>query len=107
MDLINQACDTLSFIKKRKARYDVLNETLKALQGDFAMHFDGMDCDIEAKVIKLLDNILGAELASYWLYECCSMPNGGKITDNGKTFRIKSIGDVKRYARYLSKMGAK
>lgn len=103
MDLIKHACDTLSLIAQRKEKYDAVNAQMRGLQGEFYTHCEAMDNDIETGVIKLLDNILGAELASYWLYECSAMPNGGKITDNGKTFRIKSIGDVKRYARYLSK----
>lgn len=102
-DLIDKACDTLSLIAQRKEKYDVLNKMLCELQGDFHDRIEAVDIKIEDAVIKLLDNILGAELASYWLYECSSMPNGGKITDNGKTFRIKSIGDLKRYARFLSK----
>lgn len=103
MDLINQACDTLSLIAQRKEKYDEVNAILRNLQGDFHVSVEAMDEKVENAVIKLLDDILGAELASYWLYECGSMPNGGKITDNGKVFRIKSIGDVKRYAGYLVK----
>ena len=104
MNLINQACDTLSIIERQDKKYHNLNRTIRNLQGDFSTHLHTMDDNIQSAVIDLLDNILDGELASYWLYECVDHKDGGLIVDNGKEFRIKSIGDVKRYARYLAKV---
>ena len=104
MDLIDKACEVLATIQKRKSAYDSINTILRQTQGDFATQIEAMDNDIENAVVKLLDEILGAELASYWLYECSLMPNGGRIEDNGKKWRIKTIRDVKKYARHLAKV---
>ena len=104
MNSIDEACKLLAIIAKSKARYDSVNATLRGIQGDFPTHIEAIDIEVEDAVIKMLDKMLGAELASYWLYEC----DGGKgraglIEDDGREWRIKSIGDVKRYARFRAR----
>ena len=106
MDLINKACDVLAIIKRQDDKYRTINSAIRELQGDFSTHLNTMDDAIQSSVVALLDNILGAELASYWLYECVDHKDGGMIEDNGKKWRIKTIQDVKKYARHLAKLKA-
>ncbi len=48
--------------------------------------------------VKMLDVILGDDLASYYFYEASMMQNGGKIVlTNGKEYPIQTINDVIKY----------
>ena len=105
MDMITEACNLLALIAKRKRDYERALKPLQALQGDFNIDMDAMDAVLEDAIIKMLDKMLGAELASYWLYECDGGEGrAGRIEDNGKEWRIKSIGDVRRYAKHCAKL---
>lgn len=97
------ALDILEIIDKKKDAYDKINSEIKKIQPDFSTHLFVVDYELEGKFINLLDEILGSEIASYYLYECKNMKNGGIITDKGKEFKIKSIADVKKYLDFLKK----
>ncbi len=48
--------------------------------------------------VKLLDEILGDNIASYYFYEASLMKDGGFIEDNGVKYPIRSVKDVITYA---------
>ena len=84
-------------IVDQKEKYDKINEEIKKLQPDFSSLVNFVDGKILDKLIKLIDEILGEKLASYFL-ECQSMKGGGKITiDNREVFSIRNIKDLEFY----------
>ena len=99
MSLIQEkALDLLELIKKRDNYYSEANSLLQKLQGDFPSTVQFMDASVFEAVIKLLDVILGDELASYYIYECTLMKGGGAIHEReGKVWTINSIESLRKY----------
>ncbi|NBW19861.1 MAG: hypothetical protein EBR82_68995 [Caulobacteraceae bacterium] len=103
-DLIDHACEMLQLMEAAEEVLRPVNQTLQVLYGDFYPHHGIATQGIENKLVVLLDEILGDELASYYLYECRRMPGGGLIKEkNGKAWPIKSVSDVRKYAKHLAK----
>ena len=97
-DVIAQALSLVDAMAKANKRYRDLNNQIKKVQGsDFPTYIPYCDERIENETVKLLDVILGDEIASYFLYECPSMPEGGRMIVKGKEWRIKTISDVAKY----------
>lgn len=97
-----KALALLETIRNRTDAYYKVNKDLQKLQGDFNAHVQLIDIHIETQLVDLLDNILGDELASYYLFEVSSMKEGGLIVPRRKRhptleYRIKTIKDVKTY----------
>lgn len=91
------AFELIELILKKEEAYNKINRLIEKEQCA-ACGFRCMDGQIEDSVMNLLDSVLGDEIASYFMYECSMMPNGGMIThEDGKTWRISSIKDVKDY----------
>lgn len=99
---VKQALNILSVMESRKQEYSKINDLLRSVQEDFPSYQTAVDAKIEIAVVTLLDQILGDELASYYLYECLNMPKGGSISPNMKkypklSYKLKSVKDVEKY----------
>ena len=95
---VETALSLLGLIAERKDAYHELSRTIMGVQGaDFHFQLNAMDGAIEGAVVALLDEILGDTMATYFLYECQHMKDGGFIEFEGKRWPIKTIDDVRRY----------
>lgn len=94
--LQKQALALTNLIVVKKKKYWELNKKIAKLQGDFPTHLQIFDDEIGDFTIKLLDEILGDELASYFIYECQS-GNPKFILDKGVKYPIKTIKDLEKY----------
>jgi len=102
--LIEHACEMLQLMEADEDALLSVNQTLKDLYGDFHPHQNIMTQGIAGNLVKLLDEILGDSLASYYLCECRNMAKGGMIIEkNGKKWPIRNIADVRKYAKHLAK----
>lgn len=95
--LKEKALVLLELIATKDKEYDVVNDMLTKIQGDFPTHVNYCDMAIEDKLVRLLNDILGDDIASYFLYEARGMPNGGMIVEDGIEYPIKTIEDVMAY----------
>jgi len=102
-DPIGSAIQVLRIIELENGRYTQLNKTAWEVQGDRAITLFPMSVTVENGVVAFLDAVLGADLASYYLYEASNMPKGGGITESdGSEWPIKTTADVEAYARYIA-----
>jgi hypothetical protein len=93
--LCSKALKTLKALHEAHQKYDKVNDYLrKEIGGDFCPTLL-VNEQVEDQVVKLLDFILGDEIASYFMYECT--PNSGSIKHNGKEWKIRTIDDVAKY----------
>ncbi len=105
-DLQANAIRVLRSLRTAKAKYDRLNDFVsKTINDDFAPVFTSCDARLETEVVKLLDAILGDEIASYWLYEC-TRNFEGKIIKDGTEYQIRTIEDVIAYVDAMNKGSA-
>ena len=99
-DLQKQALAVIDVIEARRAEYQMVNDSLRKLQGDFPTQLPVIDSNCFHSIVDLLDKILGDELASYFLFECVGA-DGGCITVDGVEYRIKNIKDIETYLNRL------
>lgn len=92
-----RALETLQTFDERKVLYKAANDAIKATNQDFPSLINMIDPAIETSIVKVLDAVLGDEIASYYINEIQFMNDGGSITENGKTWRIKTVDDVRAY----------
>lgn len=92
-----RALEALEVFDSRNVLYTSANAAVKALNPDFPSRINMIDSAIETSIVKVLDAVLGDEIASYYLNETKLMGDGGSITENGKTWRIKTVDDVRAY----------
>lgn len=95
-----QAIELIRLIEEREKEYYEVNNQLRKLQGDFYTYIQINDERVGAEMVKLLDKILkpaGCELASYYLYECTGMKDGGAIYEGIVEYKIRDIEDLKKY----------
>lgn len=98
--LIEFALNTLSTIHQEEQRYSNANRVLRGLDSDFPIQVQAVSGTIITSVVRLLDAILGDEIASYFLFEASNMKDGGKIIEtDGKEWPIRSLDDVKAYVQ--------
>lgn len=91
------ALNLLRIMHQRRMQYDSVNAGIKRLQPDFPSLVTMIDIDIEREAVRLLDVVLGDEIASYFLY-VINMKDGGSITElDGVEWPIKSVEDVEAY----------
>lgn len=93
----------LELMETRRASYELINDSLRGLQGDFPTLVKYIDGETENKFVDLLDAILGDDLATYYLYEVSGpyglreRSGGGSYTINGREWIIKTIADVAKF----------
>lgn len=92
-----RALETLDVFDKRRLLYDTVNQSIKDLNPDFPSLITMIDEKIETSIVNVLDSILGAEIASYYLNECRFMKDGGYIIEDGKKWPIRTVDDVRAY----------
>lgn len=93
----DHAIELIALIEKKNAEYQKINDEMRKVLGDFSSHIEIMNENIYSSVANLLDEIIGGELASYYLFECSNMQGGGSICDDGVEYRIANIEDLKAY----------
>lgn len=92
------ALEMLAIFDDRKILYDSVNKVIKNLNPDFPSLVNMIDVKIETSMLKVLDAVLGDEIASYYLNEVPFMKDGGHIIEtNGVKWLIKSLDDVRAY----------
>jgi hypothetical protein len=92
------ALNTLSTIHEEEKRYDQANAVIRKIEPDFPATMLAMSGTCNTSVVKLLDAILGDEIASYFLFEAVGMKGGGKIIEtDGVEYPIRNVEDVKAY----------
>lgn len=96
-EIQERALETLEVFDARNALYKSANAAVKALNPDFPSFVNMIDPAIETAIVKVLDAVLGDEIASYYINEVQFMKGGGSITENGKTWSIKTVDDVRAY----------
>lgn len=102
--LIDHAIELIALIEKKEAEYRKVNDEMRRIQGDFSSHIEVMNEGVFSGVVNLLDEIIGDELASYYLFECRNMKDGGAIHDvDGVVYKIRNIDDVKAYMDAMAK----
>lgn len=92
-----RALETLKIFHERRSLYDSANKSIKGLNPDFPSLVNFIDPDLETSIVKVLDVVLGDEIASYFLNEIPFMKDGGLITYDGKIWLIKTFDDVRAY----------
>jgi len=95
--MLEKCLELLELIKTRREKYLKINVALYKLQGDFPTTVQFIDEEVEEALVAILDDILGDEIAGYYLYEASGMQDGGKITVDDREYIIKNIEDVERY----------
>lgn len=96
-EIQERALEMLEVFDARNALYKSANTAVKALNPDFPSLINMIDPEIETSLVKVLDSVLGDEIASYYINEIQFMKGGGSITENGKTWPIKTVDDVRAY----------
>ncbi len=95
MKLKHAALDLIELFEQTREEYRETNRHLRTLQGDFYTHVQEMDESLETQLVSLLDQILGGDSASYYLYE---LPiGGGARYDGEKKWEIKTVNDLRAY----------
>jgi hypothetical protein len=96
--LIDTAIATMSVIHDEMQRYREANRVLRSLDSDFPVTAKAASDAIFTSVGKLLDEILGDEIASYFLFEVpCMEGRGMIITPDEREWPIRSPDDVRAY----------
>ena len=103
------AIELIDLLATRREKYDAINAGLAALGGEFAPRVQLIDSEIEAGLVRFVDEALGLnDLASYYLYECVGKyGHGGGITCCGaskrKPFKLRNAVDLARYVAHAKK----
>lgn len=96
--LQESAFQLLRILEEKEKQYERINKQIQELQGDFPTRIHVMDDRLWGPTMQVLDQILGEQdIASYYYFECRSMKNGGMIVENGKSWPIKTLDDVRIY----------
>lgn len=93
----SSALDLLELMRTKAEAYRSVNDQLRDLQGDHHSSVQPIDQDLETGLIKLIDQILDAEVAEYFLYEVPRMKGGGLIRDEGVDWPIQTIHNLRSY----------
>lgn len=97
-NLRSLALETLSTIHEEQKRYDQANAVIREIESDFPITIIPMSDTCNTSVVKLLDAILGDEIASYFIDEAVNMKDGGNVIEtDGKEYPIRNIEDVEAY----------
>lgn len=96
MSLKASAIRALCVLVARQKKYDAANKVLRKLSPDFPQRAQCIDDEVCEAFVGLIDEILGDNLASYYLFD---MPrSGGTIIDERGKHEIKTLKDLLKYA---------
>lgn len=98
-ELKELACQMLSNLNEEFQRYERCNKLIRDIEPDFPATMFPINGILSARLVDMLDYILGDTIASYFLYDAPSKNmGGGKIFEtDGKEWPINSIEDVRAY----------
>ncbi len=96
-----EALALLRLLHAKQKKYRKLNDKIRELQGDFPTHIQSIDDEYYSGVTKLLDEILGDELASYLLFEVDGSDRFYyQLNGDDKKFPIRNVDDIVKYMDY-------
>jgi hypothetical protein len=99
-EIKKEALALLRLLHAKQKKYRKLNDKIRELQGDFPTHIQSIDDEYYSGVTKLLDDILGDELASYLLFETDGSDKYYYHLKDGKKFPIRNVDDIIKYMDY-------
>lgn len=93
------ALATLKELEDYEAWCSGINKMFRERGSDFPMmHLHTLDDKVNAPLFKLLDEVLGDEIASYYFFECLNMKDGGAIHEkDGPIWPVRNLDDVRAY----------
>ena len=98
-DLIEEALQALNLFELRREKSEEINDHIRKAYPEFPPLVQHMDDISEAAFVKLLDVILGGELASYYLYErpVGEMEDIRAIYENDVKYPLTTIAELALY----------
>ena len=98
-DLIEEALQALNLFELRREKNEDINDHIRKVYPEFPPLVQHMDDISEAAFVKLLDAILGGDLASYYLYErpICGMEDIRAIYEKDVKYPLTSIAELALY----------
>lgn len=88
-----EALKVLNMLRVKQKQYKAINLDISILQPTFPTYLQLIESELESAVVRVLDDILGDKIASYWLYDIASV-DGGFIKIDNKEYTIKTFKDV-------------
>jgi len=95
-----EALALLKLLHAKQKKYEKLNDKIRNLIPEFTPYVQSIDDDYFTGVTKLLDDILGDELASYLLFETDGSDKYYYHLKDGKKFPIRNVDDIIKYMDY-------
>ena len=95
-----EALALLKLLHAKQKKYEKLNDKIRNLIPEFTPYIQSIDDEYYSGVTKLLDDILGDELASYLLFETDGSDKYYYHLKDGKKFPIRNVDDIIKYMDY-------
>ena len=95
-----EALALLKLLHAKQKKYEKLNDKIRNLIPEFTPYIQSIDDDYLTGVTKLLDEILGDELASYLLFETDGSDSYYYQLKENKKFPIRNVDDIIKYMDY-------
>ena len=95
-----EALALLKLLHAKQKKYEKLNDKIRNLIPEFTPYVQSIDDEYYSGVTKLLDDILGDELASYLLFETDGSDKYYYHLKDGKKFPIRNVDDIIKYMEY-------
>jgi len=95
-----EALALLKLLHTKQKKYEKLNDKIRNLIPEFTPYIQSIDDEYYSGVTKLLDDILGDELASYLLFETDGSDKYYYHLKDGKKFPIRNVDDIIKYMDY-------
>jgi hypothetical protein len=95
-----EALALLKLLHAKQKKYEKLNDKIRNLIPEFTPYIQSIDDDYFTGVTKLLDEILGDELASYLLFETDGSDSYYYQLKENKKFPIRNVDDIIKYMKY-------
>jgi len=95
-----EALTLLKLLHTKQKKYEKLNDKIRNLIPEFTPYIQSIDDEYYSGVTKLLDEILGDELASYLLFETDGSDRFYIQLKEGKKFPMRNVDDIIKYMEY-------
>ncbi len=96
-----EALALLKLLHTKQKKYEKLNDKIRNLIPEFTPYVQSIDDEYYSGVTKLLDDILGDELASYLLFEVDGSDRFYyQLNGDDKKFPIRNVDDIVKYMDY-------